>query len=40
VFDDIADVGMGRRNGYSWYNSTPRSAIEMYDKSWKAKHPA
>jgi PelA/Pel-15E family pectate lyase len=39
VFDDVADVGSGRRNGYSWYNSTPRSAIEMYDKTWKAKHP-
>ena len=40
VFDDIADVGMGRRNGYSWFNTTPKSAIEMYDKTWKAKHPA
>jgi PelA/Pel-15E family pectate lyase len=40
VFDDIADVGMGRRNGYSWYNSTPKSAVEMHDKTWKAKHPA
>jgi PelA/Pel-15E family pectate lyase len=39
VFDDIADVGMGRRNGYSWYNTTPKSAIEMYDKTWEAKHP-
>lgn len=40
VFDSIADVGIGRRNGYSWYNTTPKSAIEMYDKSWKAKYPA
>lgn len=39
VFDNIADVGIGRRNGYSWYNTTPKSAVEMYDKTWKAKHP-
>ena len=39
IFDTVADVGAGRRNGYSWYNSTPKSAIEMYDKTWKAKYP-
>lgn len=39
IFDTVADVGAGRRNGYSWYNSTPKSAVEMYDKTWKMKYP-
>lgn len=37
IFDNVADVGAGRRNGYSWYNTTPKKALGLYEK-WKAKN--
>jgi PelA/Pel-15E family pectate lyase len=38
VHDDVMDISAERRNGYSWYNSTPQKALDAYDK-WIKAHP-
>jgi len=32
---ELADIGYGRRNGYSWYGSWPRDLIEKDYPAWK-----
>lgn len=34
---DLSEIGYERRNGYSWYGSSPLKAIEKYAK-WKLKN--
>jgi PelA/Pel-15E family pectate lyase len=38
VHDDVMDISPERRNGYSWYNSTPQKALDAYDR-WLKTHP-
>lgn len=38
IFDDINDVSGGRRNGYSWFNSTAGKAIKYYDDVWSKQN--
>jgi PelA/Pel-15E family pectate lyase len=38
VHDDVMDISPERRNGYSWYNTTPQKALDAYDK-WSRAHP-
>ncbi|MDL2354713.1 MAG: pectate lyase [Pseudomonadota bacterium] len=30
IHDDVNDISMGRRNGYSWYNTAPKKALGAY----------
>ncbi len=34
IHDDVNEISMERRNGYSWYTDAPRAALERYEK-WK-----
>lgn len=38
VHDDVQDLTAERRNGYSWYNTTPQKALDAYAK-WSQAHP-
>lgn len=38
VYDDVKDLIPERRNGYSWYGSSPASALKAYAK-WSVAHP-
>ncbi len=38
IHDDIADISLERRNGYSWYNSTPQHALTEYE-AWSRANP-
>lgn len=39
IHDDVADICLERRNGYSWYNTVPAKALKVYAK-WAKAHPA
>ena len=38
VHDKVSEISAERRNGYSWYNSTPQQAVTRYAE-WHAVHP-
>jgi PelA/Pel-15E family pectate lyase len=38
IHDDVNDLSLERRNGYSWYNSEGVAVLEHY-KSWAQTHP-
>src|SRR5262249_40887900 len=38
IHDDIADISLERRNGYSWYNATPQHALDQFAR-WSARNP-
>ena len=38
IHDDVNEVSKERRNGYSWFNETPRQALELFVR-WHAAHP-
>jgi PelA/Pel-15E family pectate lyase len=37
IHDNVAEISTERRNGYSWYNSTPQQAVTRYAE-WRAAH--
>jgi PelA/Pel-15E family pectate lyase len=39
VHYDVAEISKERREGYAWFVSTPRTALDRYAR-WKAEHPA
>jgi len=38
IHDDVNEISLERRNGYSWYNAAPAAALERY-AVWSAAHP-
>jgi PelA/Pel-15E family pectate lyase len=38
IHDDVNEISLERRNGYSWYNAGPKAALERY-AGWNAKRP-
>lgn len=38
IHDDVNDISIERRNGYSWYSSGPQAAIDMY-ADWAVANP-
>ena len=32
IHDDVNEISLERRNGYSWFNATPQKAIDAYEK--------
>ena len=38
IHDDVNEISRERRNGYSWYNGTPRRVLDDYP-GWSVKHP-
>ncbi|MDB5671351.1 MAG: pelA [Alphaproteobacteria bacterium] len=36
IHDDVMELSLERRNGYSWYNSGPARALKAYEK-WRAR---
>lgn len=38
IHDNIADISLERRNGYSWYNSTAKKALDAYP-AWSKANP-
>jgi PelA/Pel-15E family pectate lyase len=39
IHDDIAEISLERRNGYSWFANAPQRALDLYAK-WTKAHPA
>ena len=39
IHDDVNELTLERRNGYSWFNTSPKKALETY-ATWKKAHPA
>jgi len=39
IHDDVSEISRERRNGYSWFNTGPARALELYAK-WAPEHPA
>ena len=39
IHDDVNEISVGRRNGYSWWIASPRQALDAYE-AWSAAHPA
>lgn len=39
IHDDVNEVSLERRNGYSWFGAGPGHALELYE-SWARSHPA
>jgi len=37
IHDNVAEISTERRNGYSWYNSTPQRVVTRYAE-WSAAH--
>ena len=37
IHDDVADISLERRNGYAWYGSGPKAALDEY-AHWIAAH--
>lgn len=35
---DVREISKERRNGYSWYNTSPEAALQKYD-AWSKKNP-
>lgn len=38
IHDDVNELTLERRNGYNWYNATPKEVLELYE-SWSKAHP-
>jgi len=38
IHDKVTEISLERRNGYSWYNSTPQQAVTQY-AAWHSSHP-
>jgi PelA/Pel-15E family pectate lyase len=38
IHDDVNGISVGRRNGYSWWLSTPQRALDAYP-AWRAANP-
>ncbi len=38
IHDDMMEISAERRNGYSWYNTTPQKALDAYAR-WTVKFP-
>jgi PelA/Pel-15E family pectate lyase len=38
IHDDVNEISLERRNGYSWYGTAPGVTIRVYEE-WAAKHP-
>ena len=38
IHDDVNEISLERRNGYSWYNAGPAQALEQYAQ-WSKAHP-
>jgi PelA/Pel-15E family pectate lyase len=38
IHDDVNEISLERRNGYSWYNVGPAQALEQYAQ-WSKAHP-
>jgi PelA/Pel-15E family pectate lyase len=38
IHDDVNEISLERRNGYSWYNGGPARALEQYAR-WSKAHP-
>ena len=39
IYDDVNEISIGRRNGYSWWINSPQKALDAY-VAWNAAHPA
>jgi PelA/Pel-15E family pectate lyase len=39
LHDDVNELSLERRNGYSWFNTSPKKALDAY-AIWKRAHPA
>lgn len=39
IHDKVAEISLERRDGYSWYNSTPKQAVKQYAE-WRKDHRA
>ncbi len=39
IHDDVSEISVERRNGYSWFNNGPDRALEIY-ATWAKAHPA
>jgi PelA/Pel-15E family pectate lyase len=37
--DEVNELSLERRNGYSWYSAGPQKAVKAYD-AWSKSHPA
>ena len=38
IHDDVNNISIGRRNGYSWWIASPQRAVAAY-ATWWAAHP-
>ncbi|CAN5591471.1 pectate lyase [soil metagenome] len=38
IHDDVNELTLERRNGYAWFNTSPKKALEAYE-IWKKAHP-
>ncbi len=38
IHDDVNEISLERRNGYSWYNGAPKTALDRFAE-WSAEHP-
>jgi PelA/Pel-15E family pectate lyase len=38
IHDTVSEISKERRNGYSWFNDTPKRALDHYAR-WSAAHP-
>jgi PelA/Pel-15E family pectate lyase len=39
IHDDVNELSLERRNGYAWFNTSPKKALDAY-AVWKKAHPA
>ena len=39
IHDDVNELSLERRNGYSWFNTEPQKALKLYE-TWSKAHPA
>ncbi|WP_309629824.1 pectate lyase [Brevundimonas sp.] len=39
IYDDVNEISIGRRNGYSWWINSPQKALDAY-VAWNAANPA
>jgi PelA/Pel-15E family pectate lyase len=40
IHDTVEEISTERRNGYAWYGTAPREAVQRYTDSRKAHAPA
>jgi PelA/Pel-15E family pectate lyase len=38
IHDNVSEISRERRDGYSWFNETPKRALEQYSR-WSEAHP-